>query len=268
MRFEYPSLRQGLIRAWCPSLGASGSLLIDRGQTAAHASWSGTGFRYSPFGVTLTAATTFAISALPASLDFDTTSRFSFSARINFTAGAERTLAFIGPFEFLVGADNTFRVAFGSVFSTNFLRAATPALTAGTDLHVVAVYTGTKTASGVLFWVNGDAVATTSQINTLTANTVSASGTRFFNRSTNTNQWLGSADDFRFYNRALTPAEIRLLASRRGIGLQPLQDRAAGLPRKLSVNVGGTWRPADAYVHDGTAFRLSEAKINVSGVWK
>jgi hypothetical protein len=75
-------------------------------------------------------------------------------------------------------------------------------------------------------------------------------------------------DDLRVYNRALTAAEIRLLASRRGIGLQPLPDRAAGLPRKLSVNVGGTWRPADAYVHDGTAFRLSEAKINVGGVWK
>jgi hypothetical protein len=78
----------------------------------------------------------------------------------------------------------------------------------------------------------------------------------------------GQIDDARIYNRALTPAEIRLLASRRGIGLTPRPDRAAGLPRKLSVNVGGTWRAADAYVHNGTGFRLSEAKINVAGVWK
>jgi hypothetical protein len=78
----------------------------------------------------------------------------------------------------------------------------------------------------------------------------------------------GLIDDVRLYNRALSLAEIRLLASRRGIGLKPLPDRAAGLPRKLSVNVGGTWRAADAYVHNGTAFRLSEAKINVGGVWK
>lgn len=78
----------------------------------------------------------------------------------------------------------------------------------------------------------------------------------------------GQLDDIRLYNRALTPNEILLLASRRGIGLQPLPDRAAGLPRKISVNVGGTWRAADAYVHDGTAFRLSEARINVGGVWK
>jgi hypothetical protein len=78
----------------------------------------------------------------------------------------------------------------------------------------------------------------------------------------------GQLDDIRLYNRALTLTEIRLLASRRGIGLTPLPDRAAGLPRKLSVNVGGTWRPADAYVHNGTAFRLSDAKINVAGVWK
>jgi hypothetical protein len=80
--------------------------------------------------------------------------------------------------------------------------------------------------------------------------------------------WDGYLDDIRIYDRAITPAEIRLLASRRGIGLSPLPDRAAGMPRKLSINVGGTWRPADAYVHDGTAFRLSEAKINVGGVWK
>jgi hypothetical protein len=75
-------------------------------------------------------------------------------------------------------------------------------------------------------------------------------------------------DDIRLYNRALTLAQIRLLASRRGIGLTPLPDRAAGLPRTLSVNVGGTWRAADAYVHNGTDFRLSEAKINVGGVWQ
>jgi hypothetical protein len=81
-------------------------------------------------------------------------------------------------------------------------------------------------------------------------------------------QWDGYLDDIRIYDRAITLSEIRLLASRRGIGLTPLPDRAAGMPRKLSINVGGTWRPADAYVHDGTAFRLSEAKINVGGVWK
>jgi hypothetical protein len=75
-------------------------------------------------------------------------------------------------------------------------------------------------------------------------------------------------DDIRLYNRALTPAEIRLLASRRGIGLTPLPDRAAGLPRRLSVNVGGTWRPSDAYVNVGGTWKLGQASTNVAGVWK
>jgi hypothetical protein len=78
----------------------------------------------------------------------------------------------------------------------------------------------------------------------------------------------GAVDDIRIYNRALTPAEIRLLASRRGIGLSPLPDRGGGLPRKLSVNVGGTWRAADAYVRTATDWRLSQASVNVSGTWK
>jgi len=75
-------------------------------------------------------------------------------------------------------------------------------------------------------------------------------------------------DDVRIYDRSLTPAEIRLLASRRGIGLTPLPDRAAGLPRKLSVNVGGTWRPSDAYLNVGGTWKLAQASVNVAGVWK
>jgi hypothetical protein len=84
-----------------------------------------------------------------------------------------------------------------------------------------------------------------------------------------TGQFLnGSLDDVRLYNRSLTPSEIYLLASRRGIGLSPLPDRAAGLPRKLNVNVGGTWRPSDAYINVGGTWKLGQASLNVSGVWK
>jgi hypothetical protein len=78
----------------------------------------------------------------------------------------------------------------------------------------------------------------------------------------------GWMDDIRLYNRALTLAEIRLLASRRGIGLSPLPDRAAGLPRKLSVNVGGAWRPSDSYINVGGTWKLAQASVNVAGVWK
>jgi hypothetical protein len=75
-------------------------------------------------------------------------------------------------------------------------------------------------------------------------------------------------DDIRIYNRALAPAEIRLLASRRGIGLQPLPDRAVSMPRKLFVNVGGTWRNGDAYVNVGSGWRLGVPFVNDGGTWR
>jgi hypothetical protein len=78
----------------------------------------------------------------------------------------------------------------------------------------------------------------------------------------------GSWDDARLYNRALTLAEIRLLASRRGIGQTPLPDRAAGMPRKLFVNDAGTWRNGDAYVNTGSEWRLGIPSVNDAGTWR
>jgi hypothetical protein len=80
--------------------------------------------------------------------------------------------------------------------------------------------------------------------------------------------WDGYLDDIRIYDRAITLSEIRLLASRRGIGLTPLPDRAAGMPRKLFVNVGGTWRDGDAYVNVGGAWKLGTPFVNAGGTWK
>ena len=77
-------------------------------------------------------------------------------------------------------------------------------------------------------------------------------------------------DDVRIYSRVLTPAEIRLLASRRGIGLTPLPDRAAGLPRKMSVNVGGgEWKAGDHYVRTADGWKLGIPSVNTGeGGWK
>lgn len=266
-RQEYSSLRQGLVGAWCPSLGSSGRLLVDRSGRGINPEWTGTGFSYSSTGVSISSSTNFSASALPVSFDFDTTSAFSFSAWINYSAGLEKTIAYVGPFEFLIGSDNTFRLAFGPVFSSNYLRPAC-AVTAGVTSHLAVVYTGTKTSAGTQFFVNGARVTTITGIDSLSAATVTGGGVRFFNRPGNTNQFIGAADDLRFYLRALTLAEIRLLASRRGIGLTPLPDRGAALPRKLSVNVGGTWRAADAYVKVGGVWKLAQASTNVAGAWR
>jgi hypothetical protein len=136
----------------------------------------------------------------------------------------------------------------------------------GTWCHVCITYPGTTLGDSVLFF---NAIQRTLSAPASNVAMNYSAGAAAFIGVNNTASWHGGQiADVRLYNRVLTLAEIRLLASRRGIGLQPLPDRAVSVPRKLFVNVGGTWRPADAYVHDGTAFRLSDAKINVGGVWK
>lgn len=76
-------------------------------------------------------------------------------------------------------------------------------------------------------------------------------------------------DDVRMYNRAITQAEIRLLASRRGIGLQAQTNRHATLPRKISINVANVWKDCDCYINDaGGVPRLTTPSQNIAGVWK
>jgi hypothetical protein len=136
--------------------------------------------------------------------------------------------------------------------------------------HGVFVYPGTVIRE-TIYYKNGVRLGTVSESPANAAN-VAANYSRqsvWLGSLSGTGQFLnGSLDDVRLYNRALTPSEIRLLASRRGIGLQPLPDRAAGLPRKLSVNVGGDWRPADAYVNVAGAWKLAQASVNAGGTWK
>jgi hypothetical protein len=78
----------------------------------------------------------------------------------------------------------------------------------------------------------------------------------------------GQFDDVRLYNRALTLAEVRLLASRRGIGLTPSASTRATYPTKFQIRVGGTWREADAYQNVGGVWKPAPPKIKVAGVWK
>jgi hypothetical protein len=133
--------------------------------------------------------------------------------------------------------------------------------------HVAATFGGAGAASVGIF-INGLSQTITTLYDTLTTTSKSALGVAIGRRRDATIPFSGGVDDLRLYSRALTLAEIRLLARRRGIGLTTLPDRAAGLPRKLSVNVGGTWRPADAYVNVGGAWKLAQASTNVAGTWR
>jgi hypothetical protein len=80
---------------------------------------------------------------------------------------------------------------------------------------------------------------------------------------------VGFIDDVRVYNRAITPQEIRLLASRRGIGLTPVrQRRTSASSRRLYQNVAGTWKETLPLVNVSGTWKEGAVYENVGGTWK
>jgi hypothetical protein len=277
MRFEYPSLRQGLVGAWCPSLGASGLSLIDRSGRNNHgtinagcsyfAGGSGLALKFDGTSGVATYGRS-SVSGLPA---------VSVSFWVYLTPGqlvaivqgnSETNRMF---FDARSAEDNNFYVGgLYSGVSYYFTGSSTAQFNSWTHFCGI-IRTGQSTAAASrLAFTNGTQNSGTQIGNASVAfpsfSNPLFSGSRF--EGSSQNKATGAMDDIRVYNRALTPAEIRLLASRRGIGLQPLPDRAAGLPRKLFVNDAGTWRNGDAYVNTGSGWRLGIPFVNDAGTWK
>ena len=287
-RTEYSSLRQGLVGCWVPSLGASGLSLIDRSGRNNHGALTNMAgqdnWRASGSGVALNFDGTDDFVSVPNSAAFvPGSSPFTWSVWVlvnpqtQFGPVAQMRMADNGITDVIgisVGG-NTFsgttgqRFGLGLLFNGTsngrFTDTASDVITGGWQ-HLCAAWNGSTTA----LYVDGVSVATTLTLNAGSISSCDPTGPLRIgaNIASGGSYFSGQIDDFRIYNRALTLAEIRLLASRRGIGLQPLPDRAAGLPRKLSVNVGGTWRAADSYVNVGGVWRLSQPSVNVGGVWK
>jgi hypothetical protein len=281
-RHEYPSLRQGLVGCWVPSLGASGLSLIDRSGRNNHGTltnmagqdnWqaNGTGVALNFDGTN---------DYVEGTQDF-TGTQVTFSVWAYFRtnpanypmilqlrrstgANAVHCVQMLHrPNGDTFGGGSGSRMTFsvnGATTNASFPRVA---LTALRWNHYCGTYNGATLSlyeNGVLALSSSFTTAISSGINQLNiANNLGNTGDGFLN---------GFVDDARVYNRALTPAEIRLLASRRGIGLQPLPDRAAGLPRKLFVNDAGTWRNGDAYVNTGSEWRLGIPSVNDAGTWR
>jgi hypothetical protein len=277
--YEHPSLRQGLVGAWCPSLGASGLSLIDRSGRNNHGTLVGS-ITAAPGGLGADLSTSQYLDVGSASRVYQSLTSATISMWIrprtfpnaymtlwettnpntpgvnqNYQLGAN--LKSNGKLAFFATANAAATV------QTSYDGTGAYTLAANTWYHLAFVFLGSARQEG---WVNGNLDASVSSpISSITASTsairsgFSVFGTRNIN---------GQIDDVRCYSQSLTVPEIRLLASCRGISLTPLPDRAAGLPRKLSVNVGGTDRPSDAYLNVGGAWKLSQASINVAGVWK
>ena len=272
-RYEYSSLLHGLEAAYCPSLSRDGSLIRDRSGRNKH----GTHTNVTPTVLGGRMAMGYTTSPL-SSTNLGSTINVSAASGITYCAwsfGRSDTPSIIsrGAVDYLYAYNNgsQLQVAYGNAAGTvNSANMGTLQL-ANAWNHYVAAITRTATGTSTAFFCNGVAFSTVT--NGVSMDTV---------QGPNANSWLlgllqisgtdygsnTSLDDIRIYRRALTAHEVGLLYSRPGIGLTPLPDRGGGLPRRWSVNVGGTWRSADSYVNVGGAWNLGKPSVNVGGVWK
>lgn len=280
-RQEYPSLRQGLVGAWCPSLGASGYTLIDRSNRSNHGTLTNMGgqdnWRASGSGVALNFDGTndyVAVGRLP---QIESRSRLCVSMWVSFVQSPS---VFYGLFSYGASGGFSNDILFAYASSVFFIQVNNGAdgnnswsATVSGMNHYLLAFDGTKANAmdRVALFINGNEIAYTGSFaypaTTPTGTSFTAAIGAYISSLAYTYAQ-AQMDDIRIYDRALTPAEIRLLASRRGIGLTPLPDRVAGLPRKLSVNVGGDWRAADAYANVGGVWKLGQASVNVAGTWR
>ena len=257
MRRDLESLRQGLVGAWCPSLGYTGPLVVDRSARrrngAAVGAWTAWNERLALACNGFTSAVTIPSAVSVIGGDFTVAFWFQLSA-FNGTyltlldkGGSNQAREFS---VFFNTSGNVTYAAFATTAADNTGSPLALGITTGSWQHIAI----TRIGSRVFYHRNG--------INTSSRDVTSATTSANFDWSFGDNPSLGGTkpvgayDDIRMFNRALTQPEIALLASRRGIGLVPQrQRRTSASSKRLWINVGGTWRETVPYV-------------NVSGTWK
>lgn len=260
-RTEYSSLRQGLVFSWLGNQ-VTGLTLVDGSGRGGRGSWAGASPQFVDGGVTFNGTAN----------KFDVVERTGLTGNVPTTLSAWfRTNGVAGTIVNFGNVSGTGLIARVGTNNMSYSGGPQIMITAANTItsrrwtHAAFAYPGTVVGETACF-INGVQTALTGSGNVAQSYVATSSPTvgsvvaaQYFN---------GQLADIRIYNRALTRAEILLLASRRGIGLTPLPDRAAALPRRFSVNVGGDWRSADSYVNVGGVWRLSQPSVNVGGVWK
>jgi hypothetical protein len=287
MIYPYPSLRQGLVGAWCPSLGATGYTLIDRSGYGKHAPLTGFSWSAITNGNTISGNGTTAQAPVGDYPQFRL-SQTTISAWIKIGTQGTALKCFFSSYSqntnvagITVGinvggaSQNKLSCAIGNNTSsgpTGYNISSCAATVTDNVLHHVCV---TVDSTGVIgFVVDGVSFATTKDAGTANTPMVFATvnyvtiGAEKTAAAAIGKYWPGLLDDLRVYNRVLTPAEIRLLASRRGIGLTLSGSTRATYPTKFQICVAGTWREADAYQNVGSVWKPAPPAIKVAGVWK
>jgi hypothetical protein len=253
---RYASLRQGLVGAWCPSLGASGYRLIDRSGNNNHGVLTG-----------MDPGTDWVASGSGLALDFDGvndyvnlgqstafqlnfSSRFSISAWIRTTASSGGIIGkrVVAGWYFSIDGSNIIGLNLqGSVSTAIVVNSVASGVCDGNWHQVCCTYTGNSNASGIALFVDGRQVSTTTVLNSATGSLLNAIDTTI--GSVTTNQFFIAAqlDDIRLYSRALSLSEIQqLYTGGRGVGLMPERIRhrrkttAAAFNRRRRILIGAS----------------------------
>lgn len=250
---RYPSLWRGCVGAWCPSLGATGSRLFDQSLFQNHGTL-----------INMDASTDWPVSGDGVALDFDGGNEYvdggsssvmkpatalSVSAWVNLSSSptsagriiSARTSAtsngYILAFD-AAGAAPRLLIGDGA-YATALSATAIPTLT-------WSQVTGTWDGATVRIFVNGISTGSSSKSAiTYTAGALTIAAE--FNPTIGA-PLSGRVDDIRIYNRALTTAEIKLLATRRRVAYDLAPRRSYRAPTAAATNyrrnhqlIGSAW---------------------------
>ena len=258
---RYASLRQGLVGAWCPSLGASGYRLIDR-----------SGYNHGTL-TNMDPGTDWVASGSGLALDFDgsndsinittnlsgviTSKQYTVCCWINTSATNSNTYPFslgntasdapvVG---FRIDPTGNGRlIGFIRDDSFNFQLPGNDPIVVNNAVwnHTVLVASGSNAQLYTNAKTNGSSVS----ISSLGATTINRATIGALGRTSIAAYYSGLCDDIRIYNRALTPSEIQLLyTGGRGVGLAP--ERIKHRRKTTAATFKAAWARRQQHIGSG-----------------
>lgn len=283
MTDRYSTLRRGLVGAWCPSLQAGGTRLIDRSGYSTNPTL--TGFSWSAVG----AGAAISGNGTSALANIGDLQRFRIT--VGTITGWFKIAAQGAALRCIFASYSTVSGLAGISFGINIANNSQNALSLviGNNAGSYAVYTTTLNVcddalhsfalvvnlSVAQFYVDGAAISSSSSGSVSSAVYAATNYVGIGAEQTGSSTgkyWPGLLDDVRVYGRVLTLSEIKLLASRRGIGLVPTRHRRARLSTAAAgqhwINVGGVWKQATSYIRVGGVWKAATPKTRDAGAWK
>lgn len=228
---RYPQLWNGCVGAWCPSLGPTGVTLRDWSGRAHHGALTldsvSNDWVLADGGYTIHFNGEYADIGTHADYKFGT-GDFSLAfwgLKISTVSGLQ--IAFgkdeSGTRQWTCGTGvtdgSTNKFGFQSFVSGGGGLLGTTTITTNIWRH----FSVTRSGTTLTVFVNGASEGTTTDSSNYSLDSDLRLGGRKF--AGFENGWVGYLDDFRIYRRALTQAEILMLAQRRGISFEPRERR-------------------------------------------